>query len=241
MKIKKMLFIASIMILAACSDIDSPVPQDSLQLSELTAKTNVQQKLNQRGFEWGAPAFIRIFKEENILEVWLEREGGEYALFQQYPICTYSGDLGPKKREGDKQSPEGFYAFGMRHLNPSSRYHLSFNLNYPNAYDRAHGYTGSYLMVHGDCVSIGCYAMGNRQIEEIYTLVGSALQHGQSFVRVHAFPFRMSEENLRRHQFSPHINFWRMLKPGYDAFEHHKVPPEIDVIDGVYSVRGLSK
>ncbi|MBV7435147.1 murein L,D-transpeptidase [Cardiobacteriaceae bacterium TAE3-ERU3] len=237
MKIKKLFIAGCMMLLAACSDVELPASQAGSSLNELVSKANVQQKLTQRGFEWGAPAFIRIFKEENILEVWLEREQGEYALFQQYPICTYSGDLGPKKREGDKQSPEGFYAFGMRHLNPNSRYHLSFNLNYPNAYDKAHGYTGSYLMVHGDCVSVGCYAMGNRQIEEIYTLVGSALQHGQPFVRVHAFPFRMSEENLARHQFSPHINFWRMLKPGYDAFERNHKPPVIEVVDGLYQLR----
>lgn len=235
----KLIIAACVLCLAACSDV-TPPQAPAAGVDALINKTNVLQKLKQRGFEWGAPAFVRIFKEENTLEVWLQRQDGTFALFQQYPICSFSGELGPKKREGDKQSPEGFYAFGLRHLNPNSRYHLSFNLNYPNAYDQAHGYTGSYLMVHGDCVSVGCYAMGNRQIEEIYTLVGAALQHGQPFVRVHAFPFRMSAANLARHSGSPHRDFWQMLKPGYDAFERTHTPPEIDVVDGVYRVRGAA-
>ena len=230
MKKQTFLLAALALILAACSSRPPETQRDS--------RPTLQDRLEARGFRFGAPAFIRIFKKEEVLEVWLQKDSGEYALFLDYPICIYSGELGPKTREGDKQSPEGFYAVGREAMNPNSQYHLSFNLGYPNAYDRAHGYSGSMLMVHGKCVSIGCYAMGDRQIEEIYTLVGSALQRGQPYVRVHAFPFRMTDANLATYSEHRWYDFWRMLKPGYDYFERYHQPPEIDVIGGQYALSG---
>ena len=239
MKKHLILLAALALILAACSSRAPDSQRDSQRDSRLIrrpAQPTLQDRLEARGFRFGAPAFIRIFKKEEVLEVWLQKDNGEYALFLDYPICIYSGELGPKTREGDKQSPEGFYAVGREALNPNSQYHLSFNLGYPNAYDRAHGYSGSMLMVHGKCVSIGCYAMGDRQIEEIYTLVGSALQRGQPFVRVHAFPFRMTDANLAAYSDHRWYDFWQMLKPGYDYFERYHQPPEIDVIGGQYAL-----
>lgn len=235
MKKHLILLAALALILAACSS-RAPETQRDSRLIRRPAQPTLQDRLEARGFRFGAPAFIRIFKKEEVLEVWLQKDNGEYALFLDYPICIYSGELGPKTREGDKQSPEGFYAVGREALNPNSQYHLSFNLGYPNAYDRAHGYSGSMLMVHGKCVSIGCYAMGDRQIEEIYTLVGSALQRGQPFVRVHAFPFRMTDANLAAYSDHRWYDFWQMLKPGYDYFERYHQPPEIDVIGGQYAL-----
>ena len=238
MNIRTHLLILIALFLSACS---SHGPKDSQRDSRLIRRPQqltLQDRLEARGFRFGAPAFIRIFKKEEVLEVWLQKDSGEYALFLDYPICIYSGELGPKTREGDKQSPEGFYAVGREAMNPNSQYHLSFNLGYPNAYDRAHGYSGSMLMVHGKCVSIGCYAMGDRQIEEIYTLVGSALQRGQPYVRVHAFPFRMTDANLATYSEHRWYDFWRMLKPGYDYFERYHQPPEIDVIGGQYALSG---
>ena len=237
MKKQTFLLAALALILAACSSRTPETQRDS-RLIRRPPNPTLQDRLEARGFRFGAPAFIRIFKKEEILEVWLQKDSGEYALFLDYPICIYSGELGPKTREGDKQSPEGFYAVGREALNPNSQYHLSFNLGYPNAYDRAHGYSGSLLMVHGKCVSIGCYAMGDRQIEEIYTLVGAALQRGQPFVRVHAFPFRMTDANLAAYSEHRWYDFWRMLKPGYDYFERYHQPPEIDVIGGQYALSG---
>ena len=225
------------LVLTACSS--PPAPKESPRDSRLIRRPQqltLQDRLEAKGFHFGAPAFIRIFKKEEKLEVWLQKDNGEYGLFLDYPICIYSGELGPKTREGDKQSPEGFYAVGREAMNPNSNYHLSFNLGYPNAYDRAHGYSGSMLMVHGKCVSIGCYAMGDRQIEEIYSLVGAALQRGQPFVRVHAFPFRLTEANLAAYSDHRWYDFWRMLKPGYDYFETYHQPPEIDVIGGQYAL-----
>ena len=238
MKKHLILLSALALILAACSSRSPETAQRDSRLIRRPAQPTLQDRLEARGFRFGAPAFIRIFKKEEVLEVWLQKDSGEYALFLDYPICIYSGELGPKTREGDKQSPEGFYAVGREALNPNSQYHLSFNLGYPNAYDRAHGYSGSMLMVHGKCVSIGCYAMGDRQIEEIYTLVGSALQRGQPFVRVHAFPFRMTDANLAAYSEHRWYDFWRMLKPGYDYFERYHQPPEIDVIGGQYALSG---
>ena len=235
MKKQTLLLAALALILAACSS-RAPETQRDSRLIRRPPNPTLQDRLEARGFRFGAPAFIRIFKKEEVLEVWLQKDSGEYALFLDYPICIYSGELGPKTREGDKQSPEGFYAVGREAMNPNSQYHLSFNLGYPNAYDRAHGYSGSMLMVHGKCVSIGCYAMGDRQIEEIYTLVGSALQRGQPYVRVHAFPFRMTDANLAAYSEHRWYDFWRMLKPGYDYFERYHQPPEIDVIGGQYAL-----
>jgi len=183
----------------------------------------------------GNKVFIRIFKKESLLEVWI-KPAHEYVLFKRYPICKYSGYLGPKLKEGDKQSPEGFYKVSKGLLNPNSKYHLAFNLGYPNAYDRSHKRTGSYLMVHGECVSIGCYAMTNSKIEEIYKLVDKALRKGQKYVQVHAYPFFMTEENMAQYQDSKWYDFWTQLKEGYDYFEAEKLPPTIKVENKHYTI-----
>ena len=195
----------------------------------------LERELVEAGLRFGDPVFLRIFKHESELELWV-RSGGRYALFRTWPICTWSGELGPKLRQGDRQSPEGFYSVGRSQLNPSSRFHLSFNLGYPNAYDRAHGRTGDFLMVHGNCVSIGCYAMGDAQIEQIYTLVDAALQGGQSRVDVHVFPFRFDRPPRADWRAQRWGGFWADLEHGFDAFERTQLPPRIDVRDQRYRV-----
>lgn len=182
--------------------------------------------LTEKRLKPGMPVFVRIIKESSELEVWMQR-GAEWVLAKAYPVCKWSGALGPKLKEGDGQSPEGFYRVTHRALNPNSSYHLSFNLGFPNAYDRAHGRTGSFLMVHGDCLSIGCYAMTDAGIEEIYSLVAKALRSGQTSVAVHIFPFRMTEGNMARHAASPWIGYWRNLKQGWDLFEARREPPDV--------------
>lgn len=209
---------------------------DRAQAAEARNKPALERDLRELGLRFGAPVFMRIFKREKQLELWLEGDGHRFVLFRRYPICTYSGDLGPKQREGDNQSPEGFYRVSAGQLNAQSAYHLSFNLGYPNAYDRAHSRTGSFLMVHGSCVSIGCYAMGDENIEEIYTLAAAALGNGQSAFEVHAFPFRLNQADLDRQKDSPWHGFWSELKPAYDEFERTRRPPRIDVRDGRYSI-----
>jgi len=191
-------------------------------------------QLKGRGLSYGSPIFIRAFKEEMELEVWMEAKG-KFQLFRTYGVAARSGELGPKLREGDRQAPEGFYYVTPPRMNPNSRFHLSFNLGYPNAYDRAHRRTGSALMVHGGAASIGCFAMTDAKIEEIYALADAALRNGQRFFRVHCFPFRMTDENMKRHGESKWHPFWRNLKEGYDYFEKAQKPPDVTVRGGKYA------
>lgn len=199
---------------------------------------SLQSRLNAKKQQLGNPIFIRIFKEENELEIWMKpKNSTKFTRFGVYPICKYSGSLGPKFYEGDHQAPEGFYAVSTRLLNPNSQYYRAFNLGYPNKFDKFHGRTGNYLMVHGNCVSIGCYAMTNRQMGEIYQLAEASLKQGQEFFRVQAFPFRMTKTRLEREKNNRHYDFWVQLKAGFDAFERTKIPPNIEVINGRYHVR----
>lgn len=196
----------------------------------------VKEALSSVGLTLGSPVFLRIFKEEKQLEAWVLGDGGRYVLFRSYAICTYSGSLGPKTRQGDQQAPEGFYFVPPSRMNPASSFHLSFDLGYPNAFDRSHGRSGDYLMVHGDCVSIGCYAMTDLVIEELWVLMDAAFREGQPFVRAHAFPFAMTTENLAAQASSPHAAFWEQLAEGWRAFESTGVPPNVKVRDGRYVV-----
>lgn len=209
---------------------------DRALAAEARVKPALERDLDKVGLRFGARVFMRIFKREKALELWMEGDAGRYQLFRSYPICTWSGALGPKQREGDRQAPEGFYRVGAGQLNAQSRFHLSFNLGYPNAYDRAHSRTGSFLMVHGACVSIGCYAMGDDGIEEIFTLAAAALRNGQLQFDVHAFPFRLDQASLDAESASPWHGFWSELKPAYDKFERTRLPPRIEVRDRHYLV-----
>lgn len=181
----------------------------------------------------GNPVFIRIFKESKELEMWIQ-QGDQFELFRTYRICYYSGGLGTKTRQGDGKSPEGFYFVTPQQLNPNSTFHLSFNIGYPNRYDRAHGYTGGAIMVHGNCVSIGCYAMTDRRIEEIWTIIVKAFENGQRFFRIHIFPFRLTENELSGYSNSRWYTFWMNLKEGYDFFEEKGYPPNVTVRNGKY-------
>lgn len=185
-------------------------------------------RLASAGLKLGSDVFVRIFKEEAELEIWM-RDGDRFRLLYTYPICKFSGFLGPKLKEGDRQSPEGFYAVTTKQLNPGSRHYRAFNIGFPNAYDRAHGRTGSALMVHGGCSSIGCYAMTDIGVAEIYALVETALQMGQQRVPVHIFPFRMTEERVSQQPLGPWSGFWDNIKHGHDLFEKTGIPPRAGV------------
>lgn len=197
----------------------------------------LKRDLAAKKLQFGAPILLRLFKLERELELWVRGDDARFLLFRTYPICTFSGTLGPKQKVGDLQAPEGFYTVGRGQLNPASSYHLSFNLGYPNAFDRAHGRTGSLLMVHGNCVSIGCYAMGDAAIEEIYTLLDAALTQGQSAAQVHAYPFRFDRSDVDTRLAEPQWGaFWHDLRGGWDAFEQTRRAPEIKVRDKRYVV-----
>lgn len=191
--------------------------------------------MKEKNLKMGAPVFIRAFKEERELEVFLQNDEGTFELLRTYSIAAASGRLGPKLAEGDNQVPEGFYYSSQSSMKPDSAFHLAFNIGYPNAYDRAHGRTGSYIMVHGSNVSIGCLAMTDEKIEEIYGLCQAALNAGQPFFRVHIFPFRMTEKRMQQAASSEHYEFWKNLKTGYDLFENTRIPPNAGVKDKQYT------
>ena len=208
----------------------SKPPESRLSARAITRRTPaLKTDLETVKLQLGAAIFLRILKRPGGLEVFVENSAKQFVRFRSYPICAFSGDLGPKLRTGDGQAPEGFYAVSEGRMNPWSSYHLSFDLGYPNAFDRAHGRTGSALMVHGNCVSIGCYAMGDDAIEEIWTLMAAAFTAGQRIVRVHAFPFAMTKGNLDAQANNPNADFWANLKEGWDWFEGNGRPPNVTV------------
>lgn len=183
----------------------------------------------------GSNVYIRIFKEEHSLEMYL-KQGNQYYLANVYDICTFNGGLGPKKYSGDNKSPEGFYRANLDSLKPNSSYYKAINIGFPNNFDKSHGYTGQYLMIHGGCKSIGCYAMTNDYIKEIYQFVQASFKNGQRIVNIDIFPFRMTDEKLTAHRSSPNYDFWKQLQPGYKYFEVYKRPPEVNVEKGQYVV-----
>lgn len=183
-----------------------------------------------------APIYMRAFKKERIIEVWKQARNGNYALIKAFPICRFSGTLGPKVKIGDQQTPEGFYSITPGQLQPNSSYHLAFNIGFPNAYDRANGRTGNYLMVHGNCVSVGCFAMTDSGIEKIYALTREAFAGGQRSIPFHSFPFRMTGRNLIAHSLNKNSGFWASLKPAYDVFEATHQPPRVQVRNRSYVV-----
>ena len=208
----------------------APDREEGLRL----ARERLPLELAVKGLSLGDPVFMRVFKESHELEIWMATDVGQWRHFKTYEICDFSGDLGPKLREGDHQSPEGLYSVARGQLHPQSDYHLAFNLGFPNAYDRAKGRSGSFLMVHGDCVSIGCYAMTDEGIEEIYALAEAALDNGQSAFWVHAFPARLTQNWMQSSAESPWLDFWQELEACYRHFEDEGRPPKVQTSGGKY-------
>ncbi len=213
---------------------------DGVDLSALSAKAlkplspAMVVELERKHMPKESPILVRLFKEEAELEIWKQDDSGRLALLATYPICRWSGELGPKVKQGDRQAPEGFYTITPAQLNPNSHYYLSVDIGYPNAFDRAYGRTGSNLMIHGDCSSAGCYAMSDEQIGEIYALARESFFGGQRAFQVQAYPFRMTAVNMARHRNNPNMAFWKMLKQGNDHFEVMRLEPKVDVCDKRY-------
>lgn len=226
-------------ILAACegrlpasirAKVEQPLPQE------------IQNRMALYDIDPYAPIMMRFFKQENVAEIWKQSRSGTFVLMARYGICKWSGQLGPKYKEGDLQTPEGFYTISASQMNPYSKYYLSFNIGFPNLYDQAHGRTGSNLMVHGSCFSAGCYSMSDKNMAQIYAFARDAFRGGQREFQLQAFPFRMTDANMARHKSDPHYQFWVMLKEGYDFFEENRTPPTVDVYDKRYVFnRGLNK
>ena len=215
---------AGVGLLAACQESPGvgarayqPIPSQTLAL------------MSEKGTTKEAPMLIRTYKKEAEFEIWKQRSDGRYALLKTYPMCRWSGQLGPKVKEGDRQVPEGFYAITPGQMNPNSAYYLSFNVGYPNAYDRAHGATGGAIMVHGACSSAGCFSMTDQQIAEIYAIARESFAGGQREIQMQSYPFHMNAENFAKHRADPNIAFWKQLKEGADNFEVTKAEPKVGV------------
>lgn len=219
--------VLSVLLLAGCSSFG--LSKDQQPLSSQTVKVLASMDSSP-----AAPLLVRIFKESSELEVWKPDSSGEYRLFKTYSICKWSGELGPKIKEGDYQSPEGFYDVTPAMMNPKSSYYLSFNTGFPNKFDRAYGRTGTNLMVHGDCKSVGCYAMTDDQIKEIYALARESFAGGNASFKLELYPFRMTDANMARYADNPNIAFWRNLKQGYDVLTTDRRPAKVDVCGGKY-------
>jgi murein L,D-transpeptidase YafK len=227
---KPLLLFSFLLVLLCISTVYAQLHSSSRSMEAIIrVRPQLDTQLRTKRLTYGSAIFIRILKESNELEVWLKQED-DFEHFKTYNICTYGvAGLGPKIKQDDGKAPEGFYAVTPTAMNPRSSFHLSFNLGYPNEYDRVHKRTGSALMVHGDCMSIGCYAMTDAGIEEIYALADAALRNGQQSSKVHIFPFRMTVENMEKHSQSVWMDFWRNLKEGYDYFERTRIPPSVRV------------
>ena len=215
---------------------------DSASVDLKSVKNKVEQPLpssilaemQKKDMPRNSPIMIRILKEEGKLEVWKARADNRFEVIKSYDICAWSGKLGPKVKEGDRQAPEGFYNLTPAHLNPNSKYYLAINTGFPNRYDAANGRSGSNLMIHGACSSSGCYSMTDEQVLEIYAFARDAFKGGQTEFQIQAFPFRMTAANMARYRNDPNYEFWKMLKVGYDNFEITKVPPKVDVCEKRY-------
>lgn len=194
--------------------------------------------MSEKGVTAGSPILMRSFKKESEIEVWKRKPDGRYAHLKTYPMCRWSGQLGPKTREGDRQAPEGFYAVTPASMNPNSSLFLSFDLGYPNAYDRSHDRTGSHLMVHGSCTSRGCFAMSDEAMAEVYAIARESFAGGQRAFQFQSYPFRMTAENLAKHRADPNIAFWKNLKEGSDHFEVTGSEPKVTVLAGRYAFAG---
>jgi murein L,D-transpeptidase YafK len=232
--LRSLLAVAAIAAAAALAGCDSDKIPDISGRHMQPLSEAMLDELDVKNMAKESAILIRIFKEESELELWKADKSGRFALLRTYPICRWSGDLGPKTQEGDRQAPEGFYTVTPDLMNPNSHYHLAINTGFPNAFDRANGRSGASLMIHGDCASVGCYAMTDEQITEIYSLAREAFFGGQRSLQIQAYPFRMTPLNMARHRNSPHLVFWKELKEGYDHFEVTRKEPKVAVCDKHY-------
>ena len=224
-------------VLAAALTLGGCFGEDGYELPSRAMKDLSPQMLadlQKKNMPQASPILVRLFKEESELEVWKQDTSGRYALLKVYPICRWSGDLGPKVKEGDRQAPEGFYPITPGLMNPNSNYYLAINTGFPNVYDRANNRHGAFLMIHGDCSSRGCYAMTDEEIGEIYALARDAFMGGQKEIQIQAYPFRMTPANMARHRNNPNFAFWQMIKQGNDHFEVSHLEPKVDVCERHY-------
>ncbi len=234
---KKMLAILAMLMLAACqgSSLDDLAPNPNKELPQ-----KILQKMKAKGMNKSSPVMFRLFKDEHVVEVWKQKTNGRFDMIANYNICAWSGTLGPKYKEGDRQAPEGYYPIRPSQMNPASKYFLAINTGYPNNYDRAHGRSGSNLMIHGACSSSGCYSITDDNVQEIFAFARDAFAGGQTEIMLEALPFRMTPEKMALYTKHKDFAFWNMLKEGYDYFELTKTPPKVDFCEKKYVFNRIS-
>jgi murein L,D-transpeptidase YafK len=232
------LTVAACALIAGCDD--SHLDQSSAR-SQQPISSATLAKMEALDTTPSSPTVIRTYKKEAELEIWKMKSNGEYALLKTYPMCRWSGQLGPKKREGDMQVPEGFYSIAPGQMNPNSHYYLAFNVGYPNAYDRAYGRTGGNVMVHGVCSSAGCFSMTDEQVADIYAIARDSFAGGQREIQLQSYPFHMTAENMAKFRLDPNIDFWKNLKDGSDHFEVTKNEPSVLVCGKHYVFDATTK
>lgn len=238
MRLKHIAF--ALLIATALTGCNDTLDSAKIDLSTVKNKkeqplpSSIVAEMQKRDMPRQSPIMIRILKEEGKLEIWKAKADNRFDVIKSYDICAWSGKLGPKVKEGDRQAPEGFYSLTPAHLNPNSQYYLAINTGFPNRYDAANGRSGTNLMIHGACSSSGCYSMTDEQVLEIYAFARDAFKGGQTSIQLQALPFRMSAENMVRHRDNQNYDFWKMIKTGYDNFEVTKRPPEVNVCEKKY-------
>lgn len=195
--------------------------------------------LEEQGLTLGAPLYLRVIKNQSVLEAWVQRRRGGWQRFRAYKLCGgRSADLGP--RTGAQGLPEGFYAVGRSGLRAPGAVYLGLDFGWPNALDRARGWTQGDILLQGTCARGGHVALTDQDMEEVYALTHAALVAGQSEVALHVFPFAMTGLNMARRRGSPHATFWAMLEPAWTVFERTKTPPQTQVQGRRYRVRSGS-
>jgi len=232
------LTLAVMTVLAGCSE-DGRLPSNSRHYVPISPK--MEALMSEKGMNARSPILLRAYKAESELEVWKQDSQGQYKLLKSFPMCRWSGQLGPKKVEGDRQVPEGFYSVTPAQLNPNSSYYLSFNVGYPNAYDRSLGRTGAHIMVHGACSSMGCFSMTDEQVADIYALAREAFGGGQKAIQMQSLPFRMTAQNLAKYRSDENMPFWKNLKEGSDHFDVTKREPQVAVCGRRYVFNAQAK
>lgn len=217
-----------------------PQAKTRLEQARENVASTLSALLSQHGLSGqSVELYLRAFKAEEELEIWSKNpEKEKWTLIKIYSFCKNSGRLGPKRKEGDLQIPEGVYY--INRFNPNSKFHLSLGLNYPNASDRKLGdpqAPGGDIFIHGGCQTVGCIPITDAGIEEVYVLAEWAKNGGQDRIPVHLFPFRFTAAkwNLYEAQYPQFSAFWRQLEAVYHAFETQREIPEVKILpDGTY-------
>ncbi len=229
----RVILITALLAIASCTSSPNQAVISARAVTPIPATTLAA--LDQISSSRDAPILIRAYKKESEIEIWKQTKSGTFALMKTYPVCRWSGQLGPKTHEGDRQVPEGFYTVTPSQMNPNSALWLAFNVGYPNAMERSLGRNGGDIMVHGTCSSRGCFAMTNEQIEEIYAVMRESFAGGQKSIQFQSYPFHMTAENLAKFRNDPNLPFWKNLKEGSDRFEVTKVEPAVGYCGSRYT------